>query len=217
MIKSNYYQHQKTVATKINAESYNEFQRITDKFGLKRYKLLQIVIDTYIKIFSTETYISDYIRDVISTFGQFRLAKDTFALCKTTTNMLCFNKCIALIEEKGKANPQAVLLRTPGNSEDDVVMNRNNDEILKAVLLALNPDLIKELQEIKKAYEVNTLCDALRIAVNEVSEGSANSIEAEIRELFADNERSEYGKVIDTSVGRYKRKYHKSVECFDYS
>lgn len=197
----------KVIATKIDWNVYLQLKLIADRTGLKVYNLLQTVADAYIKYLSTDTYITESIRTVVNTFARFRFQKDSFTLLEPNDSNFHFTKCIAFIGKHGKRYEQAVLLRVPGKDEQDIIMNRNNDEMLESLLQTIDPNLVDSLSAIKQNNSLLSLTDALRHAIDEATPGMRDSIAEDVAELFSDNRRSEYGSEIDYSeIGRYKQK-----------
>lgn len=203
---------QKVIATKVDSEVYMQFKLIADRSGLKVYKLLQTVVDAYIKYLSTDTYITESIRTIVNVFARFRFQKDSFSLLEPNRRELHFTKCIAFIGKHGKRYEQAILLRVPEDDEQDIIMNMNSDEMLESLLSTIDPDIVEQLKAIKHRNELLSLTDAIRYAISEATPGMRDSIREDIANLFSDNRRCECGSEIDYSqVGRYKRKKRFSI------
>lgn len=202
----------KVIATKIDWNVYLQLKLIADRTGLKVYNLLQTVADAYIKYLSTDTYITESIRTIVNAFARFRFQKDSFTLLEPNDSNFHFTKCIAFIGKHGKRYEQAVMLRVPGKDEQDIIMNRNNDEMLESLLQTIDPNLVDSLSAIKQNNSLLSLTDALRHAIDEATPGMRDSIAEDVAELFSDNRRSEYGSEIDYSeIGQYKQKKHFTV------
>lgn len=206
----------KVIATKIDYNVYLQFKFIADRAGLKVYNLMQTIIDAYIKYLSTDTYITESIRTIVNAFTRFRFQKDTFTLLEPNDGKFQFTKCIAFIGKHGKRYEQAVLLRVPGKNEQDIVMNRNNDEMLESLLSTIDPNLVDKLAVIRQDNNLVSLTDTLRFALDAAMPGTANHLDDEVAELvaeiFSDNSRDEYGARIDYSTfGNYKQKKHRTV------
>lgn len=208
----------KVIATKVNEETYRLFNWISDKTGVTVYNLLQTVIEAYVRYFSSETQITEDLKRVISCFGRLSLSKKGFTLGDPSASRWKFTRCVAFIgreERKGKFNEheEAVLIRAPRKGEPDFVMNQNNDAILEAVLMSLDPDVIRNLQTVKKDNGLPSLLDALRFASSETANDQTDIFEREINELFSDNERGDFGQKPHEGTP-YKRGYNRNVESF---
>lgn len=203
----------KVVATKIDLQSYAMLQAIADKSGLKPYKLLQLVVNAYMRYFAKESLITDSIKSVVSSFFNLTDLKESFALCHFSNINLTFSKCIALIEKNGCKQKQAILLRTPEKGESGVMVNMNSDDILQAFISSIDYRLLNQLQTIKADNKLHSLTDALRYAINSQTDKEEDDDVSEfVRSLFADNERSEYGEEINyNNAGIYKRKHRKTL------
>lgn len=202
----------KVIATKVDWNIYLQLKFIADRTGLKVYNLLQTVADAYIKYLSTDTYITESIRTIVNAFARFRFQKDTFTLIEPNDSKFHFTKCIAFIGKHGKRYEQAVLLRVPEKDEQDIIMNRNNDEMLESLLQTIDPNLVASLLTIKQSNSLISLTDTLRYVIDAATPGMTDSIAEDVAELFSDNRRSEYGSEIDYSqVGQYKQKKHFTI------
>lgn len=209
---------QKVIATKVNEETYRLFNWISGKTGVTAYNLLQTVIEAYIRYFSSETQITEDLKRVISCFGRLRLSKKGFTLVEPNATRWKFTRCVAFIgkeQRKGKfhEHEEAVLIRAPREGEDDFVMNQNNDAILEAVLMSLDPDVIRNLQTVKEDNGLPSLLDALRFASSETANDQTDIFECEINELFSDNKRVGFGKKPHEGTP-YKRGYNRNFDSF---
>jgi len=202
------------IATKVNHETYVLFKFVAFKTGVKIYNLLQTIIESYVRYFSGETVISDDIKRVLTSFGRLSLSKYKFVLSSDAYRKdWYFSHCIAFIGSKRRGfegNEEAILLRAPREGEKDIFMNRNNDAILEALFRSLDPDILRNLQTVKKEKELPSLLDALRFASSETANDETDIFEREINELFSDNERSEYGVTPDFTP--YKRRNKRNIE-----
>lgn len=203
----------KVIATKIDSQSYTMLKAIADKSGLKTYKLLQLVVNAYMRYFAKESLITESIKSVVSSFLNLTDLKESFAICSYTDKQLRFSKCIALIEKKGCKQKQAVLLHTPEDGESGVKMNVNSDDILQEFISSIDYRLLDQLQAIKADNELNSLTDALRYAINsQTNKERDDEVSEYVKSLFADNERSEYGKEINYGdAGKYKRRHRRTL------
>lgn len=210
--------HAVTIATKINGNSYAILKTIADNSGLKVYKLLQTIVDAYLRYLAKEQIITDNLEKVIKGFANFQLTKDSFAYCSTNTKRE-IKSCIAFIEANGKPQPRPVLIHTKKDKNGNVSVFESiaDDAILRAFLLAFAPELIPELREIKEANELLSMADALKFAVHEQTAPTQYDITADIESLFADNDRTEDGKKIDFdgTVGKYVRHRFNSMACME--
>ena len=193
----------KTVATKINRESYSLFSSIAKKANLTVYTLLQVVIDCYLRYVSDEVEITDSMDKIVNGFANFSIAKDSFCICASESNQE-LQSFIAFIQKKGSNFPQAVLFKK--KDEESVSKCYRYDDMLILFLSSISPSLITALSEIKAKENLLSLTDAMKFAINEQTNPTKIDISTEIKGFFSDNSRSEYGKRIDYSeCGSYKR------------
>lgn len=206
---------ERVINTKVSESSFRLLQIIKKTSGVTTYNLLQTVIEAYIRYFSSETVITEDLKRVISCFGRFKLTKKQFVLSEPNSTRWKLSRCIAFIKKEGLSkfddHEEAVLIRAPREGEKDFIMNRNNDDILKAVLQSLDPDVLRNLQTVKKDNGLPSLLDALRFASSETANDQTDIFEREINELFSDNERSEYGTKPHEGTP-YKRKLNRNID-----
>lgn len=206
-----------TIATKINHQSKVMLDAIAENAGLKVYNLLQTVIDAYLRYCSNGQAITPHLENLINGFADFRVTKDSFALCApdNTRKAKSIRKCIAFVEQAGKPQARPILLYsktdTKGNAQTYETMA--DDAILQTFLLAFAPKLVSDLRKIQSTNNLLSLTDALKFAIREQTEPTQYDITAEIESLFADNNRDESGRIIDyeDNASQYVRHHSKSV------
>ena len=201
-----------TVATKISNESLLVLKSIAKKSGLTLYNMLQVIIESYLKYFSKETYISESLNKLLNGFADFRLAKDSFMFCSypdiSETNSFEIDGCITFIKKTSKIQPRCMLIRKGKNkeNEDILLQSINDDAILNSFLYSFSPELIKHLRDIQHRYSLPSMTDALKFAVKEQTTPTRYEITTDINSIFDDNMRVDNGKQVDYEViGFYKR------------
>lgn len=206
--------HAVTIATKVNRNSYTMLKAIADNSGLKVYRLLQTIVDAYLRYLSKGQIITADLEKVVKGFANFQLTKDSFAYCSTNTKREV-KACIAFVGVKGQPQPRPVLIYTKRDKEGNVSVFENvaDDAVLQTFLRAFAPELMPELCEIAEANNLLSMSDALKFAVHEQTAPARYDITADIESLFADNNRDENGRVIDYEdcARQYVRHNHKSV------
>lgn len=202
----------RAITTKINLATYHEIKKIAQKANLTIYNLLQVVIDSYIKLLSKDSIITDDLKSVVSNFAPIKISDKSFTLSEPNTSKFTCSRCIAIINKSNTHTSQAVLLKQK-DCKEEIITNRNNDDILKEILNVYDTSLIRELDKIRKAENFLSITEALRFAILQASNSSHTTIEEEIREMFCDNERGDFGEVIDyDAAGKYKRSLHREIK-----
>ena len=109
---------------------------IAERANIKVYKLLQIVVDCYIKTFCESEPINDYMREILCKFIDIDRAKNGFSLIAPTLQNLNMSKCFAIVSKAKSTIPEIVLIEKEG---DSITQNINSDTILTEFLQAFSP------------------------------------------------------------------------------
>lgn len=178
----------KPIATKISTQAATMLDAICKKNGITIYELLQSIVDCAIRYMSDQHRMSDDLQRVMEIFFD-DLNKSSFRLSDYTQEPGVIEAILILGDRKHKGN-RSVLVTEPffGQAEEDW----NELHQLEAFVCKIMPRLYKRIRTVgaqmgsQSVYEVlDTLCrQALADDPNE----------RDIREMFSDNERGDFGQ-----------------------
>ena len=172
----------KVINTKISPRAFAQMRAIAERANIKVYKLLQIVVDCYIKTFCESEPINDYMREILCKFIDIDRAKNGFSLIAPTLQNLNMSKCFAIVSKAKSTIPEIVLIEKEG---DSITQNINSDTILTEFLQAFSPKILHYLQKIKNSERMHNLTDALFYATQEIA-CPKDPLHNEIEQLFTD-------------------------------
>lgn len=205
---------QYTISTKVSIVAYSFLASLAEKSGITMYKMLQTVVECFLKYFSDDSYLTDSLCKVINSFADFRLTKDSFMFCShDAKDMWSLDSAIISIKAEDKPQPRSILIH---KKEQDgkmcMVQNYNNDVILTCFLQSFAPEILKDLNEIMHKNNTLSLTDALKFAVQEQIDAKEYDLICDIESLFEEDNRTEDNKEIDwDSAGKYARRCSRSI------
>lgn len=193
-------------ATKVTAESLGLLRRIARKIGLDVYGLLQNMVSSLIKYADTWHQLDPKLSEAIRIYDNFQ-GWDKLTSIAGVGDRECV-QAIYFIVEPGKKGQFAVMCKPAFFDTDNVTYN--GQEILKATLQAVSPSACKRLEYISRQLDTNSYLETILYLIEEKDEDP----DAEyIRQLFADCNRSEYGRPVD--IKKYEPHRNKKLSNYE--
>lgn len=197
-----------TIATKISLADKVRLWRIAEGFGMTLYELLQALLLGMARYFDKGSIVTDEGNSLLNAIGNVIFdTKDSFspmALKGRQQQRVC-NAILFLQRGKGQ-RPQ--LMEAYADGMGNVVESYNFDTMLSAFLNCLDPDALQRLKDEAKRLGYFSITHTLHeLIMQRTANTKADTISAEVRELFAD-ERITTGQRINEDT-HYKRKHNR--------
>ncbi len=197
-----------TIATKISLADKVRLWRIAEGFGMTLYELMQGLLLGMARYFDKGSTVTYEGNSLLNAIGNVIFdTKDSFspmALKGRQQQRVC-NAILFLQRGKGQ-RPQ--LMEAHADGMGNVVESYNFDTMLSAFLSCLDPDVLQRLKDEAKRLGYFSITHTLHeLIMQRTANTKADTISAEVRELFAD-ERITTGQRINEDT-HYKRKHNR--------
>lgn len=178
----------KPIATKVTKHTAVMLDAICKKNGITTYELLQTIVDAIIRFMSEEQQLSQDFQRLMEIFFD-DLRNSTFKLSDYTNNPGII-WAIMVLGDRNHSGNRSVLVEEPffGNATEDWnVMHQ-----LEAFINKTMPRLYRRLRRIGAELDCKNVYETISILAEQAI---ANDPDAEeIRQMFADNDRSDHGR-----------------------
>lgn len=188
----------KAIATKISNQAAVMLDAICEKNGVTIYELLQNICDCAIRYMSDQHRMSDDLQRVMEIFFD-DLGKSTFRLSDYTQDPGVIEAILILGDRKHKGN-RSVLVTEPffGVAEEDW----NEMHQLEAFVCKIMPRLYRRIRLVGAQMGSQSVYEVLETLCRQALADDPN--ERDIRELFTDNERGDFGtEAVDAPYVRH--------------
>ena len=180
-------------ATKMSPSMSERLNQAAAFFGLTKYQLIQSVLCAFLRCFDKGGPATDEMENFLQAILMgIESTSNSFNMCNPTAEPMP-TKVIILNEDKNKPGerPQlSVMTRKGGEWEESL----NFDEATEAVLASISPKLVRAVDDERDRNGGMTFTTALDSLLRKGSAAASRpDISAEVRELFSDNCRSDYG------------------------
>lgn len=201
------------IATKVSHEDRIKLKQIAGAFKMSFYELQQSLLLFILASADKGSTISDEHRTMVDAFFSLvaSTTKDSFnplSLRERKSQMV--SSAIVFMKRKDEQRPQA--MRVYLNGRGEVMESYNEDDMLSAYLSSSAPDVLETLVHEKKRRGCMNISQTLRQIVKDGRIADNDLISEEIREMFADNWRSEQGGRVIEYGERSKRKKHYDID-----
>lgn len=200
-----------TVSTKVDANTWRIFQEMCDRLDLSPYQLLQMVVDTLIRMADDKHNLTPTMETLIHTFENLTGWKDAFNLADPTSDPEIGEATYYLSDKNPKLKgTRAVMVERPFCGTP--VFTYNVQRIAERMFCLVFPQMYKRLRGAAVELDTQSVIETIEKLLQEHGE---NEDDAMLRELFSDNERSEFGRNgVDEP---YVRHLNRQMELFGYS
>lgn len=194
-----------TIATKISLADKVRLWRIAEGFGMTLYEMMQALLVAMARYFDKGSIVTYEGNTLLNALGNVIFAsKDSFspmALKGRQQQRVC--NAILFLQRNGSKQPQMIEAHT--DSQGNMVESYNYDTMLSAFLSCLDPDALQRLKDEAQQKGYFSITHTLHeIIMQRTANTKADTISAEVRELFAD-ERIPTGQRINEDT-YYRRK-----------
>lgn len=194
-----------TIATKISLADKVRLSRIAEGFDMTLYEMMQGLLVAMARYFDKGSKVTDEGNSLLNALGNVIFAsKDSFspmALKDRQQQRVC--NAILFLQRNGSQRPQ--LMETHTDSQGNMIESYNYDTMLSAFLSCIDPDALQRLKDEAQRQGYFSITHTLHeIIMKRTANTKADTISAEVRELFAD-ERIPTGQRTNEDT-HYKRK-----------
>ena len=190
----------KAIGTKVSPEFHETFRGICRDKGIKPYKAVQMMVDTFVRYTDSRHRLSPAMERVMGVFEHMSGWDNAFNLADAYADPEVL-EAIYLIGEKGKQGSRAVMV----SGEEQTC---NVQEILERMIETLTPELYRRLRALAVEMACGSLLDLLFLLADAQTILNLNE---EMREEFSDNCRHEFGRTVEYGE-RTKRKKSRDME-----
>lgn len=197
----------KVVATKVSPEAADLLADLAHRRGTTTYTLLQEACKVFLALMSSPVAMSDSLATMLRLFEDLSSGCNSFNPCDPTTRQ-SIDSAVYFVAGQGRSGTSPVLVsRTPDGLK---TQNGNVQEILEAFLCKAIPGFYRRLRAVGVALGCNSVYETVdRVLTMYEEDPNAR----DLRELFGDNSRSEFGLVPVSSP--YIRHPHRDLSSFE--
>ena len=197
--------------TKVRPETYARIQKIEKKTGISYYKLMQMFADTIVRYMDDRHNLTPEMEKAMAIFEHMEGWKDALNHADPSVEKVIGEATYYMFDESGQQKGcRAVHVTKPffGNWSEDM----NIQHILERTLCLLTPERYRRLRLL--AAEMG--CESqLELFDKLIDHFSREEDVEELRRLFEDADRSEFGR--KPAEQPYKRKHHKDTYSNEFN
>lgn len=192
--------------TKISEEAQRRIDAISEKKGISRYTLIQMVCDVIIRYMDDRHNLTPEIERLMSVFEHLNGWEKAFNLADYTTTPEIVEAIYFFTDEK-KKGCRAVHVERPWlEGTDQWKQSYNIQEIFERMVCLLMPERYRRLRMLAIQNNCSGILELLDTLIDEHSKDADLAL---FRMEFEDADRSDFGK--KPSDAPYKRKHYKTV------
>lgn len=180
----------KTIATKVTLESFKQFRLVCRRANLSTYEMMQMVIDTLIRLMDGYHAMTDSLERLIRHFENLQGWKSSFNLVNPKSKPSVAEATYYLEDDSGEMKGvRAVLVKTPFMGK--AVFTYNINEIAERMFCLVFPELYKRLRMVGAEIESHNVVETISLLIqyHRMSEE-----DAELGRLFSDDQRANDGR-----------------------
>jgi hypothetical protein len=196
------------IGSKTSSQFAMTFNRICRKKGIKPYKAMQMMVDSFVRYTDDQHNLSEEMERLMSVFEHMAGWKEAFNLAEVNVDRQ-IDEAVYFLTSPERKGARAIMVHRPyfGNWTETA----NVQSILERVIELLIPEQYRRL----RALAVDMDCNSILELINRMVDAhTLEQFNAELRKDFEDCNRSEYGKPIEYGE-RTKRKHRKGVDMFE--
>lgn len=195
------------IATKVSPEAAVMLTELARRRGMTTYTLLQEACKVFVALMSSPAPLSDELATMRRLFENLNHGSKSFNPCDPTTRQR-IESAVYFIAGQGRTGTSPVLVDTTPDGRQ--VQNHNVQTILEAFICRAVPGFYRRLRAAGVALNCNNVFETVDRLLATVDE-DPNA--RDLRDLFADNERSEFG--ITPVSSPYIRHPHRDLSSFE--
>lgn len=197
------------INTKVSGETYIQLHRICKRKGLTVYQMLQMMCETIIRYMSDKSNLSVELEQMMTIFEHMEGWKDAFNLCDPETQPEVVAAIYFLQDTTGKKGIRPVYVEKPYFGQWTQTVNIQ--DIVEQFLCTAAPAIYRRLRSTAAELGTSNALETITVMLSMYGDEASQRI---YREMFADNDRGEYGQKPHEGAP-YKRKHKKGVEDLD--
>lgn len=204
------HEDMEVLATKVSKSGKILLQQLCDKIGCTLYDLQRNCLEALMRYSSDRFNLTPGINKLIRLFDGFKDWNNSINLLNPVDENDIV-KAIYIAQQPGRhgLRPFAVGRSILGTRE----VTFNPQEILDEVLQVCHPDAYKRLVQYQQEQGLSSVSEAIIDLVNELPDTEQD---AEIRRMFQDANRGDFGKDVNMEeAGKYKRAYERSMDAME--
>jgi hypothetical protein len=194
------------VGTKLSEEAQRRLDAISEKKGISRYTLMQMVADVIIRYMDDRHNLTPEIERLMTIFEHLNGWENCFNLADYTTTPE-IHEAIYFFTDPQKKGMRAVHVERPWlEGSQEWTQTYNLQEIFERMVCLLMPERYRRL----RLLAIQNNCSSILELVDTLIDEHTNDADLRLLRMeFEDADRSEFGKKpVDAP---YKRKHYKSV------
>ena len=196
----------KGAGTKISEEALQRLDAISEKKGVSRYTLIQMVVDVIIRYMDDRHNLTPEIERLMAVFEHLNGWERAFNLADYTTTPEII-EAIYFFTDEQKKGCRAVHVERPWlEGTDQWTQTYNLQEIFERMVCLLMPERYRRLHLLAIQNNCSSILELIDTLIDEHSHDSDLAV---LRMEFEDADRSDFGKKPTDSP--YKRKHYKTV------
>lgn len=200
--------HYVVIGTKTSSQFAETFNRICRKKGIKPYRAIQMMADTFVRYTDDRHNLSAEIEQMMSVFEHMQGWKDAFNLADPFAERQ-IEEAVYFLTATGKRGARAIMVHQPyfGNWTETV----NVQSIIERVIEVLMPERYVKLRRLAVDMDCNSILELLD---HMIDFHTVEQMNADFRRDFEDCNRAESGRPIEYGK-RTKRKLNRNIEEID--
>lgn len=196
----------KGAGTKISEEALQRLDAISEKKGISRYTLIQMVVDVIIRYMDDRHNLTPEIERLMAIFEHLNGWERAFNLADYTTTPEII-EAIYFFTDEEKKGCRAVHVERPWlEGTDQWTQTYNLQEIFERMVCLLMPERYRRLRLLAIQNNCSSILELIDTLIDEHSHDSDLAV---LRMEFEDADRSAFGK--KPTDAPYKRKHYKTV------
>lgn len=200
------------LGTKAEPEFANRFARLCQRKGLTVYQVLQMCCDSFVRYTDDQHSLSPDLEKLMRAFEHMEGWADALNLADPTVLRTIGEATYYIYDADGKKKGcRAVHVTTPFFR--DWTETYNIQKILERTICQLMPKRYMRLREMAAEEQCESLLELIDLLIDK---HSTDADDREIRETFADNDRSDWG-IKPKTDGPYKRHNNKHMDSKEFN
>lgn len=192
---------------RVPADINAHFERICQSKGISPYEFIQLTIDMIVRYMDEDLQLSEDLNKMIQRFDWECGNRYCLGTNDDTDNLRAIREAVYIFGSHKHQGSRAVLVEPAFMSLNSATETYNVQRIVETVLEAADPVLVRKLKDIAADQGTNGLLETI---IGLADSYNVDTYGRDLRELFSDNRRSEFGHEENTTP--YRRKMHKSID-----
>lgn len=199
----------RAIGTKVSPEFHEVFRNICEKKGMKPYKVVQLMVDTFVRYTDDRHRLSQTMERVMGAFEHMNGWENAFNLADASVKGEVLDAIYFIGSDKREGRRAVMVSR---NTDGTMEQTSNIQDIIEMAIETLLPELYRRLRALAVDLECSSLLDLLFLMVDA---HTIQSIDNDIRDVFSDNRRHDFGGSVEYGE-RTKRKKNRDIDAEEW-